>query len=141
MNEAPLLDDEDAVGHGQRLLLVMGDHYRGDAQPLLQLADFAAQQQAYFGIEGGERLVEEQQAGRHRQGAGQSHPLLLPAGELGGVLAPHAAHADQVEELIDPRVDLLSARPPALQTVGDVVAGREVGKKGVGLEDDADVAL
>ena len=39
-----------------------------------------------LGVQGRGRLVEEHELGVHRQGPGDRHPLLLAAGELGGVV-------------------------------------------------------
>jgi len=51
------------VGHGQRFLLVVGDEQGGGAEPLLQRADLLVQLQPYLGIQGGQRLVEQQHPG------------------------------------------------------------------------------
>ena len=40
--DPPVVHDHDRVGHRQRLLLIVGDHDRRHAKPLLQGADFAA---------------------------------------------------------------------------------------------------
>jgi hypothetical protein len=52
--------DADAVSHGQRFLLVVRDEQGGGAQPLLQRADLLPQLKAHLRVEGGQRLVEEQ---------------------------------------------------------------------------------
>ena len=51
----------DAVGHGQRLLLVVRDHDGGDAEPALQRLDLVAQAHAHARVERRQRLVEQQQ--------------------------------------------------------------------------------
>ena len=53
------LHDDDLVGNGHRLFLVVGDEDRGDAGGLLDVADFFAGLQAEAGVEVGKRLVEE----------------------------------------------------------------------------------
>ena len=45
------------------------------------------------------RLVDEDQAGRRRQGAGQRHPLGLARREAGDPLARALAQADAVKQL------------------------------------------
>ena len=51
---------DDAVGHRQRLFLVVGDEDRGDAEACLQRADFLAQRDANARVERRQRLVEQQ---------------------------------------------------------------------------------
>ena len=82
-----LVHHHDAVGHGERFFLVVRHHDGGDAEPALQRLDLVAQAQAHARIERGERLVEQQQAGRGRERAGERDALLLAAGELHGIFA------------------------------------------------------
>ena len=112
----------DAVGHRERLLLVVGDEDGGDAQALLQAADLAAQAHAHARVERGERLVEQQQPGRGGERARDRDALLLAAGELArdisarcraGRRAPAApSRAPRASRLRHAAVD---------QPVGDVV--------------------
>lgn len=78
--DAALVHDDDAVGHGERLFLIVRDHDRGDAELALQLLDLVSQMHAHLGVERRQGLVEKQQARRDRHGAGKSHALLLSAG-------------------------------------------------------------
>ena len=78
-----LVHDEDAVGDGERLRLVVGDVDRRLAGPPLQVEDRVLQGVAQVAVERRERLVEEEDAGVGRQHPGQRDPLLLAAGELG----------------------------------------------------------
>ena len=84
---ADLLDhavvhDDDAVGHRERLFLVVRDHDRRHAERSLQRADLLAQAHALERIERRQRLVEQQQAGRRRERARERDALLLAAREL-----------------------------------------------------------
>src|SRR5690606_38102606 len=56
--DAAAVHDDDAVGHGHGFDLVVGDVDGGDPQPLVQGLDLAAHDDAEFGVEVGERLVE-----------------------------------------------------------------------------------
>ncbi len=136
-----LVHDDDAVGHGERLLLVVRHHDGGDAEAALQRADLIAQAHAHLGVEGGERLVEEEQARRGRERARQRHALLLPAGELHRIFVLLVGQADEGEQLVDPALDLGARAAPVDEPVSDVPADRQVREKRVGLEDDAEVAL
>ena len=77
-----LVHHHDAVGHRERFFLVVRHHDGGDAEPALQRLDLVAQAQPHARIERGERLVEQQQAGRGRERARERDALLLAAGEL-----------------------------------------------------------
>jgi hypothetical protein len=72
----------DHVGHVAHHPQVVGDEQVGEAQALLQ----GAEQVEHLGLHGhvqrAHRLVADQQGGVERQGAGDHHPLTLPAGEL-----------------------------------------------------------
>ena len=83
-----LAHDDDAVGHRQRLLLVVRHHDGGDAEPPLQVADLAAQARPDARVERRKRLVEEEQAGRQSERAGERDALLLAAGELRRIFLP-----------------------------------------------------
>ena len=74
----------DAVADGVGLFLVVRDEDRGQPEPLLQFAQFAADLDAQLGIEVGQGFVEQQQLRLDRDGARQRDALLLPAGELRG---------------------------------------------------------
>jgi hypothetical protein len=69
----------DAVGHRQRLFLVVRDHDGGHAQLALQAADLAAQVHAHDGVQRRQRLVQQQQPRRRGQRARQRDALLLAA--------------------------------------------------------------
>ena len=77
-----VVHDDQPVGHGQRLLLVVRDHDGREPELPLQLADLDANLLAQLGIEVGERLVEQQHVGPEDERAGQRHTLLLAAGQL-----------------------------------------------------------
>ncbi|MNC55081.1 hypothetical protein D3C75_1045920 [compost metagenome] len=66
-----------AVGHQHGLVLVVGDHQRGDTQLALQLAQFGAQVLAHPGVQRRHRLVQQQQRWRRCQRTGHGHTLLL----------------------------------------------------------------
>ena len=133
--------DTHPVGDRQRLLLVVGDEEGGGADVDLDPADLVAQLHPDLGVEGGQRLVEQQHGGLDRERPGQRDPLLLATGELVGVAVLLGAETDQVEHVAGPR-PALGARPaPQLEPEGHVVEHRQVGEQAVGLEDHPHVAL
>ncbi len=123
----------------------MGHQHRRRPHRTEQVAHLLAQVHAQGGVEGGERLVEQDHGRRGRQGAGQGDALLLAAGELVGPAAAVPGQAHQRQHLLDA---IAAAAPcgggesqPARQPVGDVLRHGEVREEGALLGDDADIAL
>ena len=109
-----LVHHDDAVGHRQRFFLIVGDEDRRDAELALQRADFLAQRDADARVEGGQRLVEQQDLRARGERAGERDALLLAARQLIGIAVGELRQLDHRQHLVDPRLDLgrrLSARP------------------------------
>ena len=77
LQQTTVLEHRHPVGHGQRLFLVVGDQQRGGAETPLQGANLVAQIGAHIGVQGRERLVQQQGAGIDGQRARQRDTLLL----------------------------------------------------------------
>ena len=132
------------VGHGQGLLLVVGDVDKGDAQGLLDALQFILHVLAQLQVQSAQGLVQQQDLGPVYQGPGDGHPLLLSAGELGDPALFKALQVDHLEHLHDPVVDLLLGQLDLLfglrvhlgdaQTEGDILKHVEVGEQGVPLK-------
>ena len=126
------------VAQVEGLLLLVGDQDGGDAHPLDGPLELAAGALAQGGIEVGERLVEQQDAGLGRQGAGQGHPLLLAARDLPHPPCFKTGKLHQRQGLGHPAGGLpLSA--PGDDAEGHVLAHGEMGEQGVVLEDHAEM--
>ena len=67
----------------------MRHEYRGDAEPLLDVADLEPHLVAQLGVEVGQGLIKQQDARPDDQRASQRHPLLLPAGHFLGLREPY----------------------------------------------------
>ncbi len=93
--EAPAIHHRDLVRHRHRFGLIMGHHDGGDAEATLQLAQLLAHRETQLGIEGGERLVEQEHRRLDDQRAGEGHTLLLTAGELPRAALGELLHLDQ----------------------------------------------
>ena len=92
-----------------------------------------------FGIERGQRLIEQEDVGLKHQRARQGDALALAAGELRGAAGFLAGEADQFQGFAHAAIDLCGAM--TLETELHVAARGEVRKQGVILEHGADVAL
>src|SRR5450830_344471 len=68
--------DHDAVRQGQRFFLVMRDVQHGDAEFALDAAQFSAHLHAQFGVQIGQRFIEQQQLGFNDDGTCQRRLLL-----------------------------------------------------------------
>src|SRR5437762_1994756 len=80
--DATLSHDCDAVRDGQCFFLIMGHIDCGHFELLLDAADLIAQGDTHFGIESGERFIQQEHLGFNCQGACQSDALLLAARKL-----------------------------------------------------------
>ena len=85
----------------------MGDVDKGRAGVDVQPLELRAHLQPQLGVQIGQRLVHEEHRGLGGQGAGDSHPLLLSAGELGGITVHEHADFDDAGHPADREVDLL----------------------------------
>src|ERR1039458_215345 len=122
-----------------RLLLVVGHQEESDARAALHGLELDAHLFAQFGIERGERLIEQQDAGLKHQRAGESDALALTAGKLRGAAVFLAGETDQLQNFAHTGVDIGGA--VALEAELYVAARGEMGEEGVILEDGAHVAL
>src|SRR5713226_7690218 len=86
-----------AVGDGKGFFLVVSDVDGGHLELLLNAADLVTQRDAHLGIQGGERLVEQEHFGFDGQCASQSNALLLASGELVWIAAAFVAQPDEFE--------------------------------------------
>jgi hypothetical protein len=113
---------------------------------------------AQTGIEVGQRLVHQEDAGPPHHGAGQGHALPLPAGELPRLALQQRAQAERLRHRrhlggdrgaagtrsgphgAEQRQALPQAEPPQRERHGDVLRHRQVRVKRVGLKDHRHVA-
>ena len=133
-------EDDDLVRHLECLGLVVADHHRRDPRPPQDIPEPRSQGSADLGVQGGEGLVEQQDPGLRRQGAGERDALLLAAAQLPREAIRDVGQFDQVEQISDTRVRVSRKRKhpgPELDVVGD----GHVFEESVPLEDDADAPL
>ena len=119
---AAMVDDGDAVAHAHRLDLIVGHINGGDADPLLELLDLLARRGAQFGVEVGERLVEQERGRLAHQRARQRDTLALAAGELTRPPVEKMPNAEQLRRPLDLLFDLGVGNALRPQRKGDVLA-------------------
>ena len=143
---ADLLDpavvhDDDLVGHGHRLDLVVGDVDRGGLQPLVQVLDLGAHRDAQLGVEVRQRLVEQEHLRVAHDRAAHRHALALAARELARIAVEQVGEPEDLGRRPHPRGDLGLRRVLQHQREGHVVGDRQVRVERVVLEHHRDVAL
>ena len=99
---------------------LMGNDDDSDAQLLVDAADQLQNGVGGGGIQGAGGLVAQQHLGVGGQSTGDGHPLLLPAGELGGVGPGLVRQSHQFQQLFSPPLGLPFPHARQLQREADV---------------------
>ena len=94
---------------------------------------------AQIHVQIGEGLVQQKQLRLWGQGAGQSHPLLLPSREFVGVTLPTVVQSHQSQNIFD--AGTLPVQRPAVQAKRDVLRHIQMRKQRIVLEHHANAAL
>ena len=74
-----LVHDHDGIGHGQSLLLVVGDIDKGNSQLIFQTDQFVLHVLTQFQIQCTQRLIQQQKLGLIYDSTGNGDTLLLTA--------------------------------------------------------------
>ncbi|MNB95412.1 hypothetical protein D3C75_425850 [compost metagenome] len=136
-----LIEDADAVAHGERLLLIVGDEDEGDAELALQGFQLELHLLAQLEVQRPQGFVQQQDARLVDEGPGDGDALALAAGELARFAAADAGQAHQLQHLLHLAVALRLGHTPDHQAVADVVPHIHVGEEGVVLEHGVEVAI
>ena len=122
------------AGHVPGKAHLVGDHQHG--HPLGgQLAHDVQHFAGQLGVQGGGGLVKIDDLRAGGKGAGDGHPLLLPARELVGVLAAPVGHAHLFQHLDGDGLGLVLVHPAGHdQPFGHVLQHRLVAEQVVALE-------
>ena len=129
----------DAVTHGLRVVLVVGDIDEGRAEPLVDVLELLARRRSQVRVEVADRLVEQEDLGAADDRAAEGDPLTLAAAQRAGLPVQEAPDAEHLGHLFDLPVALLAAEAPQHQREGDVVPRVHVRIERVGLEHHGDV--
>ena len=126
---ADLLDDAHLVG----------DDHHGDPQLLIQVLQQVQDGGGGGGVQGGGGLVAQQDLGVRGQGPGDGHPLLLSAGELGGIGVGLFRQPHQVQQLQGPLFGLGGGDAADLHGEADVFQAGPLHQQVEALEDHGDL--
>ena len=120
---------------------VMGNVDHRDVEFLVDPLQFQLQSFTVLGIKGTQRFVQQQQPWPDGEGAGESHPLLLPAAQLPGLAVQQVSLLSPVRQYH--QSPFLMAAPGPLsdpEAEKNVLGDTEVREQGAILIDHADVA-
>ena len=101
---------------------------------LLQIGELELHLRAQFGVERGQRFVEEQHLRPHDEATRQRDALALAARHLVGHPVFEAAELYQLKRFGNAILDLAAAHARDLEAVGDIVGDAHVRKDGIALE-------
>ena len=131
----------DAIGHRERLLLIVRDVDEGDADLTLHRLQQALELLAEPQVERSERLIQQQDLGVEHQRAGQGDALLLATGQLSRTGTVPPGQVDELEHALDAQLDLSVRRLALAQAKGNVLEDVKMGKQRVVLEHGRDRTL
>jgi hypothetical protein len=135
-----VLQQYDIVGQFHRFVGVMRDENRRDVRALVQIAQPRAQLAPHMEVQGGERLVEQQNRRLRRQRAGQRDALFLAAREFARQARLITFEPHEREQFADPARRLLARRAADVEREADVLANGHVREERVVLGDEPDSA-
>jgi hypothetical protein len=119
----------------------VGDVNDGRLQAAVKLADLRPHGDPQFGIQVGERLVEQKHLGLAHDGPAHRHALTLPARKLLGPAVQQVVDAEDVGRLLNPPVDLVLGELAHFQPEAQVLAHAHMGIEGVVLKHHGDVPV
>ena len=90
-------------------------------------------------VQGRLGLIQQENPGLHHHGAGQSYPLLLPAGELVHPFGQMLLQAQQMDQFF--HLLLGGNSRPVFQAIGNILVDIEIGEQGIILEDNVKAPL
>ena len=132
---------DDAVGHGHGLDLVVGDIDGGGLQALVQRLDLGPHRHPQFGVQVGQRLVEQKHLGVAHDRPAHRHALALAAGQLFREPVQQRAQVEDARRVVHPLGRHPGVGLAQLQAEGHVVAHRHVRVQRIALEHHRDVAV
>ncbi len=131
----------DALRHGDRLELVVGDEDGGATGLGVKAFQLDAHVGAQGGVEVRERLVHQKDVGVAHQRAGERDALLLPAAQLGRFAVEDVGDVEHLRHATHALRNFMLGHRTGAQTEGDVVEDRERRIERIGLEGERHVAL
>ena len=136
-----MVHNDNAVAHGERLFLVVGDVDKGDAGTLLDALEFDLHILSQLEVERAERLVEQQHTRLAHQCTRDGDTLLLATGKTGHIAVFKAAQANQLEHFCGFALDVCAVQLFDVQTECNILRNIQVWEQRITLEYGVDLAL
>jgi hypothetical protein len=121
--------------------LVVGDVDDGGLEALMELDQLGTELGAHFGVEVGERFVEEEDAGLPDNGAPDGDALLLSTGEIPWHPGEKIFDAENRSGFMDTAGDVIGRQMADPEPESEILRNAEVRVEGVILEDHGDIAF
>ena len=128
------VENHDAGGHVERLLLIVRNVDEGDAQLLLQAFELLLHLLSQLEIQRAQRLIQQKHLGLENHRPCDGYALPLTAGKLGRHAPLKAGQTDQRKRRHHPLLLLAFADAQHFQAIGDVLKYGHVGKQRIVLE-------
>ncbi len=142
LHDAALVHDDDALGEGQRLGLVVGHVDHRVAELAVELAELGAQLPLHLRVDDGQRLVEEDGVDvLPHHAAAEADLLLGVGGQAPGLAVEHVLHADHPGDALHALGDVGRVHAAVAEREGEVLAHGHRVVDDRELEDLGDVAL
>ena len=139
--DSATIGNDDLVRYLDCLVLVMGNENTGDTQLANHLFQPGSQFLPHLCINGGKRLVQQEQLRIRCKRSGKCHTLTLTAGKLTGITSFQSTQTDQINQLHNTAVNGFAVGFLDLQAKGNVVIHGHVPEQCVILEHKADATL
>ena len=139
--DPPGVHDNDAIGERHRLDLIVRNIDRCRRDLLMDFLDLGAHLNAQFGVEVGERLVEEKHLRVANDRAAHRNALALPARKLLWAAIQKLSDVENARGTLYPLFDLLSWKLFQSQAEGHVLKDRHMRVKRIILEHHRDVPV
>ena len=140
LNEA-VVHDDDPVGHGHSLGLVVGNIDEGGAQLFMQLGELGSHLGAQLGVQVGQRFVQQEDLRFTDNGAPQGDTLSLAAGQSLRLPVEQMGDVQDAGGLFHAALNFILRRFAQLQAERHVLKHSHVRVQRVVLEHHGDIAI
>src|SRR5262249_34254408 len=136
-----VVQDDDLIGHGHRLYLVMSDINRCVAGFVMQVQQLHTHSYAQFCVEIGKRFVKQEKFWLFHDASADRHSLALASRKLLRLALQELIQMQEFRRTIDPCPKLRLRHTGQLQAKSNVVENIQVGEQGVALKHHGHISL
>ncbi len=129
-----LTHDDDLVGHGQGLLLVVGDIDEGDPQLVVHILELKLHLLAHLQVKSAQGFIKKEDLRLVHQSPGDRDPLLLPARKGLNAAPLESLQIHQLQDVLYLAVDHVPRHLFLPEPEGNIVINAHMRKQGIALE-------